>query len=67
MSNNESFSFEFAPDTTEQQEEIKKCYPRSESECAAICARVGVRARILKNGSYVGHIFEDGSVSMNRR
>jgi hypothetical protein len=58
-----NYTFEFCPDTTEQEKRVEKLRPGTLSDCREVCERHGVRARVLKSGSYHAHIFEDGSIS----
>lgn len=63
MMNEDRFTFEFCPDTSTQAEEIAgmtygiKVDLRKACDICRVCS---VRARVLKSGLYVSHIFENG-------
>jgi hypothetical protein len=61
----ERLTFEFCPDTANQSIELYgMTYGVSLDleKARSVCRAVGVRARVLKHGTYQRHIFEDGSV-----
>ena len=64
MSYNDLFNIEFCPDTSEQLFQGGKMIRdgrMSLHEAKGICRSQKMRARVLKDDKYVGHLFEDGS------
>lgn len=61
------YQVEYAPDTTEQMLEIESLLKGDREErptlayASQVCSTTRTRARVTLMGSYVGHIFEDGS------
>lgn len=62
-----TYFVEYQPDDSERALELDTFLRQEGRELnftsvLNVCSSVGVRARVVQAGAYVGHIFEDGSV-----